>query len=123
MSPRRGVIPTIFCWLFPFQAPVAAVAIYASVYIFGVKAVPFILAVVAVSPTSPVPQDISLTWTRPACMSSSACISISSRHKLAAALLTLRLSGLLSVPASGAARCTTLVGMSILSSTTRRVHG
>jgi hypothetical protein len=123
MSPRRGVIPTIFCWLFPLQAPVAAVAIYASVYVFGAKAVPFILAVVAVSPASPVPQDISLTWTRLACMSSSACISASSGNKLGVLSPTLHLSGLLSVLASGAARCTTLVGMSPSSSTTRTMHG
>ena len=45
----RMVIPRAFSWLLPAQGLVAAVAIYASIYVFGVGAVPFILAVVAVS--------------------------------------------------------------------------
>lgn len=50
MAPSRVVIPRAFNWLLPAQGLVAAVAIYASIYVFGVGKIPFILAVVAVSP-------------------------------------------------------------------------
>jgi len=41
-------IPRAFSWLLPIQGFVAAVVIYASIYVFGVGTIPFILAVVAV---------------------------------------------------------------------------
>lgn len=55
-SPRAAprTLPPLFRWLFPFQVPVAAVAIYASAYVFGVDSSPFIVPVTAVSSTGPV---------------------------------------------------------------------
>ncbi|KAK3292338.1 uncharacterized protein B0H64DRAFT_467119 [Chaetomium fimeti] len=47
MSVKRVIVPYFFGWLLLIQAPIAAVAIYASVFIFGGKTVPFVLAVVA----------------------------------------------------------------------------
>ena len=41
-------IPRAFSWLLPAQGFVAAVVIYASIYVFNVGRIPFILAVVAV---------------------------------------------------------------------------
>jgi len=41
-------IPRVFSWLLPAQGFVAAVVIYASIYVFTVGTIPFILAVVAV---------------------------------------------------------------------------
>jgi hypothetical protein len=49
MSVQRVIIPNLFGWLLLIQVPIAAIAIYASVFVFGGKSVPFILAVVAVS--------------------------------------------------------------------------
>ncbi|GAB1318844.1 hypothetical protein MFIFM68171_09054 [Madurella fahalii] len=46
-SPREVVIPRPFGWLLPALGPVAGVSIYASIYVFGVGTIPFILAVVA----------------------------------------------------------------------------
>ncbi|KAK4166023.1 hypothetical protein QBC43DRAFT_314777 [Cladorrhinum sp. PSN259] len=48
MAPSRKIlIPRIFNYLLPLQGIVAAVAIYSSIYVFGVGTVPFILNVVA----------------------------------------------------------------------------
>ncbi|KAK0665917.1 hypothetical protein QBC41DRAFT_349246 [Cercophora samala] len=47
MTPKRFVIPRAFNWLLPAQGVVAAVAIYSSIYVFGVGTTPMILAVVA----------------------------------------------------------------------------
>jgi hypothetical protein len=49
MSVKRVIIPNLFGWLLLIQVPIAAIVIYASVFVFGGKSVPFILAVVAVS--------------------------------------------------------------------------
>lgn len=49
MSVKRVIVPNLFGWLLLIQAPIAAIAIYASVFVFGGKSVPFILSVVAVS--------------------------------------------------------------------------
>ncbi|KAK4043346.1 hypothetical protein C8A01DRAFT_32473 [Parachaetomium inaequale] len=43
----RAMIPLVFNWLLLAQAPVAAVAIYSSVFVFGAGTVPSVLAVVA----------------------------------------------------------------------------
>ncbi|KAK0735851.1 hypothetical protein B0T21DRAFT_412445 [Apiosordaria backusii] len=47
MAPKKFIIPRAFNWLLPAQGVVAAVAIYASIYVFGVGTIPMILAVVA----------------------------------------------------------------------------
>lgn len=49
MSSKWVLIPSIFNWFLLIQAPVAAFAIYASVYVFGTGTVPSVLAIVAVS--------------------------------------------------------------------------
>jgi hypothetical protein len=41
-------IPRAFSWLLPAQGFVAAVIIYASIYVFRVGSIPFIIACVAV---------------------------------------------------------------------------
>ncbi|KAK4231276.1 hypothetical protein QBC38DRAFT_242132 [Podospora fimiseda] len=46
-SSRKVLIPRIFNYLLPLQGIVAAVAIYSSIYVFGVGKIPFILNVVA----------------------------------------------------------------------------
>ncbi|KAK3988559.1 hypothetical protein QBC44DRAFT_101688 [Cladorrhinum sp. PSN332] len=46
-SSSKIIIPRIFNYLLPLQGIVAAVAIYASIYVFGVGKIPFILTVVA----------------------------------------------------------------------------
>jgi hypothetical protein len=48
MSANRVAIPNIFNWFLLSQAPVAAVAIYASLYVFGPGTFPSIAAIVAV---------------------------------------------------------------------------
>ncbi|KAK4181857.1 hypothetical protein QBC36DRAFT_641 [Triangularia setosa] len=47
MAPKKFIIPRAFNWLLPAQGVVAAVAIYSSIYVFGVGTIPMILAVVA----------------------------------------------------------------------------
>jgi hypothetical protein len=48
MSAKRVAIPGIFYWFLLSQAPVAAIAIYASVYVFGPGTFPSIIAIAAV---------------------------------------------------------------------------
>ncbi|KAM7196371.1 hypothetical protein V8F20_007030 [Naviculisporaceae sp. PSN 640] len=47
MAPKQMTIPQPFSYLLPAQGLVAGVAIYATIYVFGVGKIPFILAVVA----------------------------------------------------------------------------
>ncbi|KAK4204145.1 hypothetical protein QBC40DRAFT_273494 [Triangularia verruculosa] len=47
MAPKKFIIPRVFNWLLPGQGVVAAVAIYSTIYVFGVGTIPMILAVVA----------------------------------------------------------------------------
>ncbi|KAK3353556.1 hypothetical protein B0T25DRAFT_568754 [Lasiosphaeria hispida] len=47
MGPPVLMVPHAFSWLLPAQGFVAAVVIYATVYLYGVGSIPFILAVVA----------------------------------------------------------------------------
>jgi hypothetical protein len=52
----RVMIPLAFNWLLLAQTPLAAVAIYASVFVFGAGAVPSVLVIVAVSSSSQSPE-------------------------------------------------------------------
>lgn len=47
MAPKQMAIPQPFSYLLPGQGLVAGVAIYSTIYVFGVGRIPFILAVVA----------------------------------------------------------------------------
>ncbi|KAM7185031.1 hypothetical protein V8F33_012644 [Rhypophila sp. PSN 637] len=47
MAPKQTAIPQPFSYLLPGQGLVAGVAIYSTIYVFGVGKIPFILAVVA----------------------------------------------------------------------------
>ncbi|KAK4217812.1 hypothetical protein QBC37DRAFT_307407 [Rhypophila decipiens] len=47
MAPKQMAIPQPFSYLLPGQGLVAGVAIYSTIYVFGVGKIPFILAVVA----------------------------------------------------------------------------
>lgn len=60
MSVKRVIVPNLFAWLLLIQAPIAAIAIYASVFVLGGKSVPFVLAVVAVSSGSPIAENRKL---------------------------------------------------------------
>lgn len=51
------VIPRAFNWLLPLLGPVAGVAIYASIYVFGVGTIPFILTIVGVSGRSSLERE------------------------------------------------------------------